>query len=105
MSFYGRMLPSMSEYRSDVKVTIYPWSHRYSTIVGLVYVFDDDRESFLIYMAPCPGGTASVRIHQTEVTVEPGINGVRLHSFPDPETDPVLTSNPLGVIDPAQPPK
>ena len=93
----------MTEYYDGSKVTVYPWAHRLMTIVGLVYVFEDKRRKpFLIYMAPGDEGT-TLRIHYTSVEVEKKMTGVKLHSLPDTDHDPVVMAGPDGtiIVDPA----
>ena len=102
MTIKGRPINTLPVYDRELGATIYPWSDRLHACVGLAYVFDDDRSSYLIYMMPQLGSPIAF-IHRTAMTVIDNGRGVSLESFPDPETDEILHTTKNGglKVDPA----
>lgn len=80
-----------------LKATIYPWSHKFMTIVGLAYVFEDHSKDFLVYLAP-QEGVMVCKVHKARITVIDNGRVTLIESLPDAENDPLLTTNKQGEI-------
>ena len=102
MTYEGRVIHTSPAYLHTVGAQVYPWADKVHCMVGLAYVFNDDREDFLVYMVPGEHDV-SFRVHKTPVAVLNGRVGVRLHSLPNPSSDPPVVADEKGrfVIDPA----